>query len=269
MFSRPCLPAPNDGQFHHRQQQQQQQPRHLSTSQYQQQPKPSPHQQSAMPPQYNTALDRSALHAQGPPGVPELKGMRPVLPGHYLQQHRQPSQSAVRAQLPRPAYHDRVPAVGQRHGLRPAMAHTSLPEDIVCRGSAQSAAAPPPSALHSHSGIGVPVAGFPRPPPPRIPYDNKQPTEQRPEPAGARPPGPGAQPTGPGAHQPGPGPDDARPPCEFRCDTCGRPALFVCSACKRVPYCSGECQVHTSCYKLQRPNSVRLCNYNNDVEFMS
>jgi len=29
----------------------------------------------------------------------------------------------------------------------------------------------------------------------------------------------------------------------MRCETCARPALFVCSACKTVPYCSVECQV--------------------------
>jgi len=29
----------------------------------------------------------------------------------------------------------------------------------------------------------------------------------------------------------------------MRCETCSRPAMFVCSACRKAPYCSVECQV--------------------------
>jgi len=29
----------------------------------------------------------------------------------------------------------------------------------------------------------------------------------------------------------------------MRCETCSRPAMFVCSACKKAPYCSVDCQV--------------------------
>ena len=34
---------------------------------------------------------------------------------------------------------------------------------------------------------------------------------------------------------------------DYTCTTCGKPAAFVCSACKHVPYCSPECQVRISC----------------------
>jgi len=37
----------------------------------------------------------------------------------------------------------------------------------------------------------------------------------------------------------------------MRCETCSRPAMFVCSACKKAPYCSVDCQV--SCYLLFSP----------------
>ena len=33
----------------------------------------------------------------------------------------------------------------------------------------------------------------------------------------------------------------------MRCETCSRPAMFVCSACRKAPYCSVECQV---CFRL-------------------
>jgi len=29
----------------------------------------------------------------------------------------------------------------------------------------------------------------------------------------------------------------------MRCETCSRPAMFVCSACRKAPYCSVDCQV--------------------------
>ena len=29
----------------------------------------------------------------------------------------------------------------------------------------------------------------------------------------------------------------------LRCETCSRPAMFVCSACRKAPYCSEDCQV--------------------------
>jgi len=43
-------------------------------------------------------------------------------------------------------------------------------------------------------------------------------------------------------------PDVHQPPVDqevtsMRCETCQRPAMFVCSACKKAPYCSVDCQV--------------------------
>jgi len=38
----------------------------------------------------------------------------------------------------------------------------------------------------------------------------------------------------------------------MRCETCTRRAMFVCSACRKAPYCSVECQV---CYR-------HFCHYN-------
>ena len=34
------------------------------------------------------------------------------------------------------------------------------------------------------------------------------------------------------------------------CETCSRPAMFVCSACRKAPYCSVECQVCCSLHYL-------------------
>jgi len=42
------------------------------------------------------------------------------------------------------------------------------------------------------------------------------------------------------------------------CETCSRPAMFVCSACRKAPYCSVECQVSVSLYCT----SCQLCSQN-------
>ena len=33
---------------------------------------------------------------------------------------------------------------------------------------------------------------------------------------------------------------------QITCDVCSKPAMFVCSACKSVAYCSQQCQVRIS-----------------------
>jgi len=46
------------------------------------------------------------------------------------------------------------------------------------------------------------------------------------------------------------------------CETCSRPAMFVCSACRKAPYCSVECQVCCSLHYLHRmpatPTDARI-----------
>ena len=46
----------------------------------------------------------------------------------------------------------------------------------------------------------------------------------------------------------------------MRCETCSRPAMFVCSACKKAPYCSVDCQV---CHNALQtfPGQVILRNF--------
>jgi len=34
----------------------------------------------------------------------------------------------------------------------------------------------------------------------------------------------------------------------MRCETCSQPAMFVCSACRKAPYCSVSCQVCFRCF---------------------
>jgi len=36
----------------------------------------------------------------------------------------------------------------------------------------------------------------------------------------------------------------------MKCETCSRPAMFVCSACRKAPYCSVDCQVYLIYFTL-------------------